>query len=167
MHGARFGTPGTEHSKGKKRMKAPKSRRRYRSLIEEEVEGPLIWSWSERTKVPNRIRAIDLERASGRRFVTLGKFNLEICVCGDVRTPKGRRAKVHKKRLIVEDTCQYIFHSGIFSCMEKNIVESWNFQGPKIQNQSLIVDLEGSYASTDRVDLGLCVEGGKKVENGG
>jgi hypothetical protein len=68
-------------------MKAPKSQRRSRSLIEEEVERPLIWSWSERAEVSKRIRAVDLERMRGRRSVTPGKFTLEICVCGDVRTP--------------------------------------------------------------------------------
>jgi hypothetical protein len=87
-------------------MKASKSRRRYRSLIEEEVEGPLIWSWSERAEVPKRIRVIDLERTRGRRSVTPGKFTLEICVCGDVRTPEGWRARVHQNRLVVEDRCQ-------------------------------------------------------------
>ena len=87
-HGTRSGTLGTEHSEGKQRIKAPKSPRRSRSLIEEEVEGPLIWSWSERDKVSKGIRAIDLERTSGRRSVTLGKFTPETCVCGDVRTPK-------------------------------------------------------------------------------
>jgi hypothetical protein len=65
-----------------------------------------IWYWSERAEVPKRIRVVDLERTRGRRSVTLGKFTPEMCVCGDVRTPEGRRAVVHQNYLIFEDMCQ-------------------------------------------------------------
>jgi len=58
-------------------------------LIEEEVEGPLIRSWSERDEVLNKIKVIDLERTHGKRSVTPRKFTLDICVCGDVRNLEG------------------------------------------------------------------------------
>jgi hypothetical protein len=59
MRGTRSRTPGTKHSRGKKREKAPKSRRRFQSLIEEGAEGPLIWL--RRLKSQSGRRAIDLE----------------------------------------------------------------------------------------------------------
>jgi hypothetical protein len=52
-------------------------------LIEEEVEGPLIWSWLKSVEVPKRTRAMDLKRTGVRRFDTLEGFTLEICVCGE------------------------------------------------------------------------------------
>jgi hypothetical protein len=75
-------------------VKELKTRRISRSLIEEEVKGPFIWYWSERVEVPKINKVVDLERMCGRRSVALGKFTLEIFVCGDMRTLEGQRVRV-------------------------------------------------------------------------
>ena len=105
MHCARSITPGMVHSGGKERVKVLKCWWRSWSLIEEEVKGPLIWSWLERAEVQKRIGVIDLERMHGRRSITPGKFTLDIYVCGDVRTPEGQRVRINHSHWFGRELC--------------------------------------------------------------
>jgi hypothetical protein len=64
-------------------VKELNSPRRSQSLIEEEFEGPLIWSWLKSVEFSRRTRALNLERTGVKISDTPNRFTMEICVCGE------------------------------------------------------------------------------------